>query len=274
MARKPRTRKDMISFLANHQRYDTMSSWNRGTSFSRNIKLQRIQFPDTETHDRAYDLLNVEEAFDDFWEILSDFAVRHNYHYQIRTNGRSGGYLVLYNGGTKDSGYKSFCPFCGQRNYKLVPPWGNEGPSTPQDKVLAFFGKNPHWIPEMYPNQQAIKDIGLPDDEVLAIIRDAKKRGLAGEFSSTDHCGVCKNPRRNFTQPFMLTYTNGETIGEPHGEYDDWDTDSIKNLVDVVWDFDKTAEAAVQAFIDYAKHHEAEEETILVPKKIMVSRAI
>ena len=33
-------------------------------------------------------------------------------------NGRSGGYLVLYQGELKPSGYKSYCPRCGQKNYQ------------------------------------------------------------------------------------------------------------------------------------------------------------
>ncbi len=210
---KPRSRKEMILFLSNHQRYDTMSSWNRGTSFSRNIKLHRIQFPDTETRNRAWELLDVEEAFAEFDDTIAEFNARHGYSYQIHRNGRSGGYLVLYHGGRKDTGYKSYCPACGQRNYQK-----------------AEEGKN--------------------------------------------LCGVCKHPRRNYTHPVMTMYTTGETIGEPYGEYDDWDTCSLKSLVDVVWDFDKTVEAAIQTFIDFALHNEAAEETIMVPKKVKVSRPV
>ena len=214
MARKPRTRKEMISFLATHQRYDTMRSWNRGTSFSRNIKLHRIQFPDNETRNRAWDLFDVEEAFEGFNDVLLEFNIRHDYHYQIGTNGRSGGYLVLYKGGKKDSGYKSYCPACGQRNYQVA----EEGVSL---------------------------------------------------------CGVCKQLRHNYTYPVMSIYTTGETIGEPYGsEYEDWDTSSLKNLVDIVWDFNKTVEAAVQAFVDYARLNEAAEETIMVPKRVKVSRPV
>ena len=210
---KPRSRKEMILYLCNHQRYDTRSSWNRGTSFSRNIKLHRIQFPDNETRNRAWELLDVEEAFEEFNDTIAEFSERHGYSYQIHRNGRSGGYLVLYHGGRKDTGYKAYCPACGQRNYQK-----------------AEEGKN--------------------------------------------LCGVCKHPRRNYTHPVMTMYSTGETIGEPYGEYDDWDTCSLKSLVDVVWDFDKTVEAAIQSFIDFARHNEAAEETIMVPKKVKVSRPV
>ena len=212
MARKPKTRKEMTAFLSNHFRYDTMRSWNGASSFAANIKLHHIEFPDKETLDRAWDLLDVEEAFDDFRNVLAEFAERHDHRYQICTNGRSGGYLVLYNGGKKDTGYKSFCPKCGQRNYQVA------------------------------------------------------KEG--------DVCGVCKHPRTNYTHPVMTTYTTGESVGDPYGDYEEWGLWSLKALVNVVWDFDKTVKAAIQAFIDYARNNEVVNETILVSKTIKVARPV
>ncbi len=210
---KPRSRKEIIAFLTTHQRYDTRSSWNRGTSFSRNIKLHRIQFPDNDTRNRAWELLDVEDAFEEFDDILAEFNARHGYGYQIHRNGRSGGYLVLYRGSRKDTGYKSYCPACGQRNYRV-----------------AEVGK--------------------------------------------DLCGVCKHPRSNYTHPVMTQYTTGETIGEPSGDYDDWDTSSLKELVDIVWDFDRTVDAAIRTFIDFTLHNEATEKTIMVPRTVKVSRPL
>ncbi len=40
-------------------------------------------------------------------------------------NGRSNGYLVLYEGAQEPSGYKSYCTACGQRNYRPVADNGN-----------------------------------------------------------------------------------------------------------------------------------------------------
>ena len=40
-------------------------------------------------------------------------------------NGRSGGYLVLYEGELRPTGYLSFCTRCGQRNYRKVEENGN-----------------------------------------------------------------------------------------------------------------------------------------------------
>lgn len=70
----------------------------------------------------------------------------------------------------------------------------------------------------------------------------------------------------------MTMYTTGESVGEPSGDYDDWDTSSLKELVDIVWDFDRTVDAAIGTFIDFTLHNEAAEKTIMVPRTVKVSR--
>lgn len=57
--------------------------------------------------------------------MLNEFAIEHNHLWQVGFNGRSSGYLVLYQGFTRLSGYKSVCQKCGQRNYKTVEETGN-----------------------------------------------------------------------------------------------------------------------------------------------------
>ena len=52
--------------------------------------------------------------------LLEDFGKRHEWQWQAGINGRSGGYVVLYRGGIKPSGYKSYCTYCGQKNYEAV----------------------------------------------------------------------------------------------------------------------------------------------------------
>ena len=39
-------RGEMIAFLKNHFRYNTMNSWNRSTSYANNIKLHNVDKPD------------------------------------------------------------------------------------------------------------------------------------------------------------------------------------------------------------------------------------
>ncbi len=112
----PRSRSEMIDFLENHFRYPTMNSWNRATSYARNIKIHRLGL-DRDTESRCFEMLGIEEAFEDFSGVLREFAIRHDYEWQIGQNGRSGGYLVLYRGGKRDSGHKTRCNVC------RIPTW-------------------------------------------------------------------------------------------------------------------------------------------------------
>ena len=62
----------------------------------------------------------VQGFFDALKPLMDAFAEAHNYRWQAGMNGRSGGYLVLYQGETKLSQYKSYCTCCGQRNYRIA----------------------------------------------------------------------------------------------------------------------------------------------------------
>ena len=53
-------------------------------------------------------------------DLLEDFGRKYEWQWQAGINGRSGGYIVLYRGGIKPSGYKSYCTHCGQMNYQAV----------------------------------------------------------------------------------------------------------------------------------------------------------
>lgn len=119
-----RSRKAMTEFLTKHFRYNTANSWNRSTSYACNLKIHSLGL-DRDTVDKLYEMLNAQEFFDNIDELLSEFNEEHNYVWQARMNGRSGGYLVLYNGKSEPSQYKSYCTECGQRNYTSVNKTGN-----------------------------------------------------------------------------------------------------------------------------------------------------
>lgn len=110
-----RSRESMTSFLAGHERYNTMNSWNNATSYANCIKVHRLNLP-PDVQEVMFDML---EHFD-MRDVFEWYAMENSYYFQAGQNGRSGGYIVMYTGGLKDSGYKSFCVYCGQRNYKTV----------------------------------------------------------------------------------------------------------------------------------------------------------
>lgn len=119
-----RSRKDVVDFLTNHFRYDTMNSWNQNTSYAHCVKIHNLGLTG-EQIDKVYELIDMDETYDNINWLLEEFAVAHNYAWQVGFNGRSGGYLVLYQGGRKALDYKSRCTHCGQLNYKTIEETDN-----------------------------------------------------------------------------------------------------------------------------------------------------
>jgi len=118
-----RSRKSMTDFLINHFRYYTANSWNRSQSYACNLKIHRLGL-DSEIVDKLFDMIQVQEFFYGIKDLMEKFNRCHNYLWQAAMNGRSGGYLVLYQGQATKSEYKSFCTSCGQRNYTSVQETG------------------------------------------------------------------------------------------------------------------------------------------------------
>jgi hypothetical protein len=116
-----RYRVAMTAFLKKHFRYHTMNSWNRSTSYANNIKLYKIEKPDGVDDETLWEMLGITEWQEKMSDLLEDFGRKHEWQWQAGINGRSGGYVVLYRGGIKTSGYKSYCTHCGQKNYEVVP---------------------------------------------------------------------------------------------------------------------------------------------------------
>jgi hypothetical protein len=114
-----RARQGMIDFLSQHFRYDTMNSWNRATSYAHCVKVHRLGLPSAESG-KAYDVLQAAEVREAWQPVMDDFTDNWNGCATIGFNGRSGGYLVLYESEYQDSGYRSFCNRCGQRNYQAA----------------------------------------------------------------------------------------------------------------------------------------------------------
>jgi len=97
------SRQSMIDFLTNHFRYHTMNSWNQSTSYAHNIKLFRLPLPN-DIKETMYDMLDCPEWHRHMNNLMHDFDEAHNHRWQVGTNGRSGGYIVLYQGGIKKGG--------------------------------------------------------------------------------------------------------------------------------------------------------------------------
>lgn len=91
--------KSMWEFLAKHYTYNTMNSWNGLKSVANNVKLHKLNLDGDWTNVLQYlvdagDCGNLQLAIDD--EIMA-FNEEYYPNYRVGFNGRSNGYLVLYN---------------------------------------------------------------------------------------------------------------------------------------------------------------------------------
>ena len=106
-------RESMIAYLKNHFRYGTMNSWNKSTSYANNVKLYNLNIP-KDLYEKAYDVVCNEiqnEKFDiDYRMLVHEFHVKTGYY--IGYNGRSAGYLVMFE--TKPDGNKGYKMFPGR----------------------------------------------------------------------------------------------------------------------------------------------------------------
>lgn len=115
-----RSKRAMADFLAGHFRYPTMNSWNRATSYANCIKVHRLGLSrDQSNRVWDHDILGA-DYWDEIRHPIDDFTAEMGGHYTIGSNGRSGGYLVLYRGEYYDPGYRSRCLACGQLNFQPV----------------------------------------------------------------------------------------------------------------------------------------------------------
>ena len=86
-----KTQEEKFNFLNKHFMYATMNSWNGLYSIARNVKIHNLNVKDS-----AYDMLEIQEYQWSIEDIIENFN-NENPQYKIYFNGRSGGYMVLYN---------------------------------------------------------------------------------------------------------------------------------------------------------------------------------
>lgn len=91
--------KSMFNFLNEHFRYSTMNSWNRMESIANCVKVDEMELASDPYVALRY--LEAEEYFT-INDMIRDWEALHP-GYQVGFNGRSGGYLVLYNKGNMRS---------------------------------------------------------------------------------------------------------------------------------------------------------------------------
>lgn len=186
-----RCRAEMIRYLSAHFRYHTMNSWNNCTSYACNMKIYSIGL-DTCATEKLYDLIQVPEFYMQINGLIESFNHRHGYLWQAGWNGRSGGYLVLYQGKAEPDGYRSYCTSCGQKNYKSVAESGTRcgvcgeeariDYASPPLRTVTFMGRSTdrnadfeEWsIKELRERTELVQDFDrLADDIITEALRIA-----------------------------------------------------------------------------------------------------
>lgn len=129
----------MTQFLKEHFRYfiGRATGWNPPTGYANNMKIHTIGLT-LQQQDTLFDLLDCPEAMDEINELIFQFNHDHGFSWQACWNGRSGGYLVLVKGGQRETGHKSFCTACGQRNFTSVEETGCRCGRCGQEKRVNF----------------------------------------------------------------------------------------------------------------------------------------
>jgi hypothetical protein len=223
---KPTEIGEQFDYLIDHFRYNTMNSWNRSTAPARIIKVDRV-LP-RELVNVALDLIGVEDIWDEsgFNFPLQEWQEEQNHSYQWGSNGRSGGYVVMYEGCRELSGYKSRCIRCGQLNFATVMEKPDDNNMAGRLKVYVI--NHNHWRPEAYPNQSEVKELGLPDREVIRIVEELRREwgNKKPNFTLHDKCGRCRSGKRvNITNHMKVVCYSGRpvmTLDDLEEARDDW----------------------------------------------------
>ncbi len=91
-----RSREQMVDYLSTHFRYNTMNSWNLSESWANNMKVHRC-IPSV-FQANVFEMMETDEFYEEINWLLSDYSENNNHTLQAGFNGRSGGYLVMYEG--------------------------------------------------------------------------------------------------------------------------------------------------------------------------------
>jgi hypothetical protein len=85
--------KQMFNFLKGHYQYYTLNSWNGLKSIANNVKVYNLKLSGN-----CYNALTFlqDDNYDNLNSMIEDWEYEHR-GYKVGFNGRSGGYLVLYN---------------------------------------------------------------------------------------------------------------------------------------------------------------------------------
>ena len=163
--------KQMFEFITGHFTYDTMNSWNRLESIANNVKLYNLHLDGDWSNAMGYlfDEYDIGGLQEEISDMIKDWEYWHP-GYSLGFNGRSGGYLVIYN---KERD--------GRVNFRSILPESISGFETYKD-----------WKEYVKDYNENVSDYKSILQETTRVIQDFDKlcdelRDLVNEYSKLDY---------------------------------------------------------------------------------------
>lgn len=167
--------KECFDFLVNHFTYDTLNPWNGLRSIANNVKI----------HNLPVDFCDAMEAleYDDYFSINQTCRDWEDDHpgYKVSFNGRSGGYLVLYNNHNNahcfDDDYYNPC-----NGYDSYKDW--------KEDIQIHWGSLKAYHPILIKAVKIVQEFDKLCDDLLDVLRGLifdlhRRRELTREYSAT-----------------------------------------------------------------------------------------
>jgi len=162
--------KSMFEFINGHFRYDTMNSWNRMESIANNVKLYNLHLDGDWCTACSYlfDDNDIGDLQSEINTMILEWEKNHP-HYSLGFNGRSGGYLVMYN---QESD--------GRVNFRSIVPDYFEGYDTyeewKENIKEPWYGYNvKDFLRELRDLTQDIRDFDILCDDIRDLVNEYSK---------------------------------------------------------------------------------------------------
>ncbi len=169
-----KSNKACFDFLTQHYHYDTLNSWNGLRSIANNVKLYNLPV------DTSKALEALEE--DDYLSInqtIRDWEEEHP-GYKVGFNGRSGGYLVLYNDHNNCHCFNDDnCSPCLYDNYEY---W--------KEDVQENWGSLKAYHPSLVKQVQIVQEFDKLCDDLIEVLKELiadldKRKSLTKHYGAT-----------------------------------------------------------------------------------------
>ena len=168
--------KSMFNFINEHYTYFTMNSWNQLRSIANKVKLYSLQLEGDwgNALSYLYDEQDIGGLQYEISRMLKDWEADHP-GYLLGFNGRSGGYLVLYN----EKNNRSIVPDC-LLGYDSYEEWKRSVKDSWYDECVKDY------IPLLREYTQLIQSFDRLCDDIRSLVNEYSKLDYEADRKSYD----------------------------------------------------------------------------------------